>query len=367
VGGPLRIGVIGVGVISAQYFTAFPRLPGLKLVAVADLDLARAKAVAAEQGVVAMSVDELLTTDEVDAVLNLTIPAAHVQVGTRALQAGKHVYAEKPLALSVTEGRPMLDLAAQLGLRVGSAPDTVLGTGIQTARQLLDDGVVGRPVSAAAAWSSPGHERWHPAPAFYYQPGGGPLLDMGPYYLTALVTLLGPVERVSGAGRQSPRERSIATGPNAGTALPVAIDTTVTAILEHLGGAVSTVSLSFDNWATRAPMPLFELYGTTGTIAVPDPNRFEDPVEVFTAESNEWRTVPPSGGYVGAARGYGLADMARAIETDRPHRASGDLALHVLEIMDAVAASSAAHESVRLETTVARPEAVPEGATPNTW
>jgi predicted dehydrogenase len=367
VGGPLRIGVIGVGVISKQYFASFPRLPGLKLVAVADLDLARAKAVAVEQGVAAMSVDELLTSGEVDAVLNLTIPAAHVEVGTRALQAGKHVFAEKPLALSVTEGRPMLDLAARLGLRVGSAPDTVLGTGIQTARQLLDEGVVGQPVSAAAAWSAPGHERWHPAPAFYYQPGGGPLLDMGPYYLTALITLLGPVERVSGAGRQSPRERTIATGPNAGTPLPVSIDTTVTAILEHSGGAISTVSLSFDNWATRAPRPLFELYGTTGTIAVPDPNRFEDPVEVFTAESDEWRTAPPSGGYVGAARGYGLADMARAIETDRPHRASGDLALHVLEIMDAVAASSEAHSSVELTTTVARPEAVPAGATPDTW
>ena len=158
-GGPLRIGVIGVGVISKQYFDSFPRLPGLKLVAVADLDLARAKSVAVEQGVTAMSVDELLTSDEVDAVLNLTIPAAHVEVGTRALQAGKHVFAEKPLALSVTEGRPMLALAAELDLRVGSAPDTVLGTGIQTARQLLDSGVVGQPVSAAAAWSAPGHER----------------------------------------------------------------------------------------------------------------------------------------------------------------------------------------------------------------
>jgi predicted dehydrogenase len=367
VGSPLRIGVIGVGVISAQYFASFPRLPGLKVVAVADLDLARAKAVAAEQGVTAMSVDELLASDQVDAVLNLTIPAAHVEIGTRALQSGKHVFAEKPLALSVTEGRPMLDLAVELGLRVGSAPDTVLGTGIQTARALLDDGVIGQPVSAAAAWSSPGHERWHPAPAFYYQPGGGPLLDMGPYYLTALVTLLGPVERVTGAGRQSPRERTIWTGPNAGTAVPVSIDTTVTAILEHMGGAISTVSLSFDNWATRAPMPLFELYGTEGTIAVPDPNRFDNPVEVFTRESAEWRIAPPSGGYVGAARGYGLADMARAIETGRPHRASGDLALHVLEIMDAVAASSQQHAGIRLETTVPRPEAVPGGATPDTW
>ena len=366
-GGPLRIGVIGVGVISAQYFAAFPRLENIRVAAVADLDIARAKAVGGEQGVPGMSVDELLAAEDVDAVLNLTIPAAHVEVGSRVLNAGKHLYAEKPLALSVPEGRPLLELAEKVGLRVGSAPDTVLGTGVQTARQLLDEGAIGEPVSAVAAWGSPGHERWHPAPAFYYQAGGGPLLDMGPYYLTALVTLLGPVERVTGVGRRSARVRTIATGPNAGTEMPVNIDTTVSAILEHADGAISTVMLSFDTWATRAPVPLFELHGTAGTIAVPDPNRFEDPVNVFSAESAEWRTAPPSGGYVEAARGYGLADMARAIETDRPHRASGDLALHVLEIMDAVAASSEQRSSVALETTVPRPEAVPEGATPSSW
>jgi predicted dehydrogenase len=365
VGGPLRIGAIGLGVISAQYFAALPRLEGVRLTAVADLNMERAREVAAEQGVPALVVDELLASPDVDAVLNLTIPAAHVEIGTRALEAGKHVFAEKPLGLSVAEARPMLTLAAQRGLRVGSAPDTVLGTGIQTARRVLDDTCVGPPLSAAAVWSSPGHERWHPAPGFYYQPGGGPLLDMGPYYLTALVTLLGPVARVAGVARRSSRARSIGAGPNAGTVVPIDVDTTITAILEHASGPFSTLTVSFDRWATRSP--LFELYGETGTIGVPDPNRFDDPVDVFTAARGEWRPVAPNAGYAEAARGYGLADMARAIDTDRPHRASGGLALHVLDIMESVLRASGEHAVLELSTTVERPEPVPAGATPATW
>ncbi|MFD1721601.1 Gfo/Idh/MocA family protein [Amnibacterium endophyticum] len=362
---PLRIGVIGVGVISAQYFDAFPSLPGLRLVAVADLDMARAAQVAEEQGVEARTVDELLASDDVDAVLNLTIPAVHVEVGTRILESGKHVYAEKPLALSPDEAAPMLELAEQRGLRVGSAPDTVLGTGIQTARRLVDDGAIGQVLTADAHWSAPGHERWHPNPFFYYQAGGGPLLDMGPYYLTALVTMLGPVVRVSGVSIRSPRERTVGTGPRAGEAVPVAVDTGVSGILEHASGAVSRISMSFDTWATR--MPLFEVHGTEGSIAVPDPNRFADPVEVWTTSDQEWRTVEPNAGYEGAGRGYGLADMGHAIATGRPHRASGALAQHVLEIMDAIPRSSSEHAVITLTTTVDRPEAVPEGATPDTW
>ena len=362
---PLRIGVVGVGVISAQYFASFPSLPNLRLVAVADLDEQRAAEVAAEQGVESRTVDALLASDDIDAVLNLTIPAVHVQVGTRILEAGKHVYAEKPLALSPDEAAPMLALAESVGRRVGSAPDTVLGTGIQTATRLIDDGVIGQVLTAEASWSAPGHERWHPNPFFYYQPGGGPLLDMGPYYLTALVTMLGPVVRVSGVSIRSPRERTVATGPRAGEAVPVAVDTGVSGILEHAGGAVSRVSFSFDTWATRAP--LFEVHGTNGTIAVPDPNRFDDPVEVWTTETAEWLEAAPDAGYIGAGRGYGLADMADAIATDRPHRASGALAQHVLEIMDAIPRSSAEHALITLTTTVDRPAPVPEGAQPDTW
>jgi len=365
VGRPLRVGVVGVGKISEQYFAQLPTLPNLELTAVADLNEERAREVAEQQGVRALTVDELLASPDVDVVLNLTIPAAHVEVGTRALENGKHVFAEKPLALAPDEAAPMLALADARRLRVGSAPDTVLGTGVQTARRLLDEGRIGTPVSASAQWTAPGHELWHPAPAFYYQDGGGPLFDMGPYYLTTLVSLLGPVVRVSGAAVRSERERSVATGPLQGTALTVDVDTHVSAILEHAGGTYSTITVSFEVWASRTP--LFELYGTEGTIAVPDPNRFSDPVEIWTRSEPEWTVAPVAGGYPDAGRGVGLADMARAIETDRPHRASGELAFHVLEIMDAILRAGREHRVVELSSAPARPADVPLGARPDTW
>jgi predicted dehydrogenase len=365
VGSPLNVGVVGVGVISSQYFEHLPKLPNLRLTAVADLDLNRATAVAAEQGVEALSVDDLLADPGVDAVLNLTIPKAHADVALRALAAGKHVYGEKPLALSTAEAAPVLERASALGLRVGSAPDTVLGTGIQTARALLDGGRIGDPVAAAVAWSAPGHELWHPAPAFYYQPGGGPLFDMGPYYLTSLVTFFGPVVRVSGATSRSARERTVATGPLLGSSIPVEVDTHVTAILEHASGVISTVTVSFEVWATRTPK--FEVYGTAGTIAVPDPNMFSDTVQLATADDREFRDVPVSAGYADAGRGYGLADLARAVETGRPERASGAMAFHVLEIMEFVVQAGATHSVVELSSTVARPAPVPLGARPESW
>ena len=364
-GSALNIGIIGVGTISAQYFAEFPRLEGLHVVAVADIDEARAAEVAAEHDVDVLTVDALLADPRIDAVLNLTIPVAHVDIALRALRAGKHVYGEKPLALDPDEAAPMLELAREQGLRVGSAPDTVLGTGVQTARALLDSGSVGEPVAAAVHWSSPGHELWHPAPQFYYQPGAGPLFDMAPYYLSTLVTLLGPVVRLSGVATRSNRERTIATGNEAGSTIPVNIDTHVSAILEHANGVTSTLTVSFEEWASRAP--LFEIYGTKGTIAVPDPNRFSDPVEVWTVDTPEWTKVPISAGYADAGRGVGLADLAHAIETGRPHRASAELAFHVLEIMDAVLRAGREHRVVELISTLARPEPVPFGATPSTW
>jgi len=357
VGRPLRIGVIGVGTISAQYFAQFPLLPNLELAAVADLDAARAASVAQNEGVAALSVGALLADPGIDAVLNLTIPAAHADIALRALDAGKHVYGEKPLALSTTDAAAVLDRAAAEGLRVGSAPDTVLGTGVQTARAVLDAGDIGSPIGASVHWSAPGHELWHPAPAFYYQPGGGPLFDMGPYYLTSLVTLLGPVVRVSGAVTRSSRPRTVATGPNAGAPIPVDVDTHVTALLEHENGVTSTITVSFEVWATR--MPLFELYGTAGTIAVPDPNRFSDPVFVATDQDRQWRECPPSAGYLDAGRGIGLSDMADAIATGRPHRASGELAFHVLEIMEAIIRSGREHRVVAVASTAPRPDPVP--------
>ena len=364
-GSPLNIGIVGVGKISEQYLAELPRLPGLRLVAVADLNEKRAQEVADEQGVIALTVDSLLEDPRVDAVLNLTIPAAHVEVATRALLAGKHVFGEKPLALAPEDAVDMLDLAKEKGLRVGSAPDTVLGTGIQTSIQLLDSGRIGDPVGASASWSAPGHELWHPAPHFYYQLGGGPLFDMGPYYLTALVSLLGPVVRVSGSVSRSRRERTVATGPLQGTPIAVEVDTHVNAILTHASGISSTLAVSFELWASRAPR--IEVYGTTGTLSVPDPNQFSDQVELWTHEEPEWKVVPVSAGYAEAGRGVGLADMAHAIETARPHRASGELAFHVLEIMDAVIKAGREHRVVELASTVERPELVPFGSQPGAW
>ena len=360
-GRALRIGVIGVGNISAQYFETLPRLGGLELVAVADLDAARASQVALEQRVSALSVDDLLDTPDVDAVLNLTIPAAHVEVGLRALAAGKHVYAEKPFGLDTASALTLLE-AQSGGLRVGSAPDTVLGTGVQTARRALDDGLIGEPIGAAVHWSSSGHERWHPSPAFYYQPGGGPLFDMGPYYITSLVTLFGAVARVSGVTARSSRVRRVGEGALAGSEVPVDVETHVTAILEHANGVASTVTVSFEVWATKSP--LFEIYGSTGTLLMPDPNRFSDSVSSWTIERPDWHELAISAGYRNAGRGIGLADMAAAIASGEPHRASGEVGFHVLEIMEAVLVASAEHRVVELVSTVDRPSAVALGNAP---
>ncbi len=364
-GSTLNVGVVGVGVISNQYFAEFPKLPNLRLAAVADLDLARAAAVADAQGTKALSVDALLGDPGIDVVLNLTIPAAHAEIARRAIDGGKHVYGEKPLALTTLDAAGLLAQAAGAGVRIGSAPDTVLGTGIQTARAVLDSGRIGDPVGAAVHWTAPGHELWHPAPGFYYQPGGGPLFDMGPYYLTSLVTFFGRVLRVSGAISRSARERSIATGPNAGALIPVDVDTHVTALLEHANGVITTVTVSFEVWATRAP--LFEVYGTEGTIQVPDPNTFSGPASVATAANREWVELPAEAGYADAGRGFGLADMARAIETGRPHRASGELAFHVLEIMESIITAGREHRVVELTSTVERPEPVANGSLPASW
>jgi predicted dehydrogenase len=360
-GGPLRVGIIGVGNISAQYLANIPALDRLTLVAVADLDNARAAHVAAEHGLRALTVDELIASPDVDVVLNLTIPAAHVEVALRALAAGKHVYTEKPFGLTTESARALLD--AQVGgLRVGSAPDTVLGTGIQTARRALDDGLIGEPVGAAVHWSAPGHERWHPAPAFYYQPGGGPLFDMGPYYLTSLVTLFGPVVEVYGVASRSTRERTVAEGPLAGDQVTVNVDTHITAILVHANGLTSSITVSFEIWATKAP--LFEVYGTAGTLQVPDPNWFSETVSAWTTADPEWRELPVTAGYELGGRGIGLADMAAAIADGTPHRASRELGYHVLEIMESILLASAEHRIVTIRSTVERPEPVRLTAAP---
>jgi predicted dehydrogenase len=336
----LRVGVVGAGNISAQYSASLARLPQLSVRAVCDLDTARAEAFAAQhEGARALALRELTR---------------------EALAAGKHVYVEKPLATSVAEGREVVKAAAAAGLRVGCAPDTVLGTGIQTARAAVDAGRIGVPHSATAFMTTPGHERWHPDPEFYYRPGGGPLLDMGPYYLTSLVHLLGPVVRVVGASSRPSATRTIGTGPRAGESVDVTVDTSVAGILEHASGALSTLVMSFDVWAAR--LPRIEVHGTGGSLSVPDPNRFAGPVELFTATAPDagWVEVSSSAGYQDAGRGYGLADLALSLAADRPHRTGDELALHVLDIMESVQRAADTRTSVELTTSCTRPEPLTE-------
>jgi predicted dehydrogenase len=287
----LRIGLVGAGQISGAYLRTLPTLANLSVTAVADLDAARARAVAATvPGARATTVKELCAADDVDLVLNLTVPAAHAEVAHAAIAAGKHVYGEKPLAATTAEARSVLDAAEAAGVRVGCAPDTVLGTGVQTARAVLAAGELGTPVAATAFMTVPGPELWHAAPEFYYRPGGGPLFDMGPYYLTALVTLLGPVREVVGMTSASRSERTVGHGPRAGTTFPVEVATHVTGVLEHASGALSTLVMSFDVWV--AGLPHIEIYGTEGSLSVPDPNHFDGPVRLFRAgaETKDGRT-----------------------------------------------------------------------------
>ncbi|NEA98722.1 Gfo/Idh/MocA family oxidoreductase [Streptomyces sp. SID13726] len=356
-GEPHRVGVVGLGVISRAYLDTLVGRTAVRVTAVADLDASRSAAVAAElPGVRALSVAELLSDPDVDTVLNLTVPAAHAEIALGAVAHGKHVYGEKPLAAELTDAHAVLEAAAKAAVRVGCAPDTVLGTGVQTARAAVEAGSVGRPLFASAVMVTPGHERWHPHPDFYYVPGGGPLLDMGPYYLSSLVHLLGPVRAVIGASSRLRSERVIGSGPRAGERIPVEVDSHVSGVLEHEGGALTTLTTSFDGVATTAA-PI-EVHGETGTLTVPDPNTFDGDVRLLELGGTEWRTLPPSAGYAGAARGVGLLDFVAA-DGDRAPRASGELALHVLETMTALLRSSAEGRRIELSTSVRRPAPVP--------
>ncbi|WP_251453653.1 Gfo/Idh/MocA family oxidoreductase [Microbacterium sp. Marseille-Q6648] len=351
-GKPHGIGIVGLGVISRAYLDTLAGHPELQIVAAADLDRSRAEALAAEiPGCRALTVAELVADPAVQTVVNLTIPAAHAEVAIAAFEHGKNVYGEKPLAATFDDARAMLEAAN--GSWVGGAPDTVLGTGVQTARSAIDAGAIGRPVSAVATWVSGGHESWHPHPDFYYREGGGPLLDMGPYYLTSLVHLLGPVARVSGASSRTRDTRRIGSGPRAGEIIPVEVDTHVTGILEHVGGALSTVTFSFDAGAsTAAPI---EVHGEAGSLQVPDPNNFDGEVRVRARGADEWTVRPTDAGYEDAGRGIGVIDFVRT----GVRRADGGLAMHVLDIMLSLLASAREGRRIELETSAERPSLVP--------
>ncbi|MEC5185432.1 putative dehydrogenase [Cryobacterium sp. MP_3.1] len=356
-GHPHRLGIVGLGNISAAYLDTLTDSARIRITAVADLDTARARTLADRlPHARALSVSELVASDEVDTVLNLTIPAAHAEIALAAIGHGKNVYGEKPLAARMADAREIVAAALAAGVDLGSAPDTVLGTGLQTARHAIDDGLIGRPLAASAVMVTAGHERWHPSPDFYYQSGGGPLLDMGPYYVAALVHLLGPVRSVTGAASRLRGTRTITQGPRAGTVIPVDVDTHITGVLEHDSGALSTITTSFDGVATDAA-PL-EVHGENGTLSVPDPNRFDGEPRLFELGATRWRPLPTAAGYLDSARGVGLLDFIAA-GPDRAARANGDIALHSLDVMTSLLQSAAEGRRLELTTTTERPLPVP--------
>ncbi len=360
----VKIGIIGCGNISGIYMQNASTFDILDLKACADLIPERAKSQAETYHIPnVLTVEQLLADPEIEIVVNLTIPHAHYSVAMAVLEAGKSVYNEKPLAIASQDAHRMLALAEAQGLRVGCAPDTFMGAGIQTCIKLIEDGAIGKPVSATAFMLCHGHESWHPDPEFYYKVGGGPLFDMGPYYVTALVAMLGPVGRVSGSAKAAFPTRTITSQPKNGLVITVETPTHLSANLDFVDGAVATLITSFDVWAHH--LPCIEVHGTLGSISVPDPNSFGGVIQVWRASQCTWQEVPLLPIRAENSRCIGVADLAYAIRTGRPHRANGQMAAHVLDVFHAVIDSSQTSQYVDLTSTCERPMAMPSGLPPN--
>jgi predicted dehydrogenase len=372
-----RVGLVGCGRISDIYLITLAKFPQVEVVACASLDLEESRAKAAQHGIDrACSVDEVIADPTIDCILNLTIPAAHAEVTRRALMAGKHVYSEKPFVTDMDEGRALLALAEARGLKLGNAPDTFLGGRWQTVRRLIDEGAIGRPTGVFAHVGTHGTERHHPNPDFYYKPGGGPLLDLGPYYLTAMVLCLGPVARVAGMANRAFGQRQIENGPRNGDWIDVEVDTHSLSLIEFESGAIGSMTMSFDIWDSETPR--FEIYGEDGVISIPDPdpvhgaNDFHGPVWLRTRETSRWshqprpqgrvawQVIEPRHGFNENSRGLGLLDLAYAVRDDRPVRASGELAFHVFEVMDAIARAPRQGLYQQVESSCPVPAPLPE-------
>lgn len=363
----LGIGVIGCGNISKAYLSLAPLFRGIEMRACADLNPEAARSRAAEFGIRADTVEGLLKAPDIDIVVNLTIPAAHYQVSSMGLDAGKHVYSEKPFVLGVKEGQDLAKRAKKKGLRIGSAPDTFLGGSHQLARNLIDTGKLGRITSGTCHVQNHGMEHWHPNPDFFFLPGGGPVLDLGPYYVTNLIQLIGPVKKVAALTSIPATERTITSKPRAGEKVKVLTPTTIHALLHFENGAVITLNASWDVWQHgHAPM---ELYGEGGTVYVPDPNFFGGEVRYTkdgktVTKAPAWDhpfSVPNDKHNVGMLANYrtaGLADMALAILADRPHRCSLELALHAVDVMTGILKSGETGKFVEMSTTCERPAAL---------
>lgn len=372
----LNIGLLGCGDICDIYFKTCKKFEILNITACASLHQEKAHKKAIEYNIPkACSIDELIKDSQIDIILNLTAPEVHAKITLAALEAGKHVYSEKPLSTTIKDSMKIMDLAKSKGLLVGCAPDTFLGSRLQTCRKVIDEGLIGEPIAATAFVVSHGHEWHHPNPEFFYKPGGGPLLDMGPYYITALVSLLGPARRCCGLSKMTFPERIITSQPKHGEVIKVEVPTHISGTMEFENGAIGTMITSFDIWDSQ--LPRIEIYGTEGTLCIPDadpldgPNLFGGPVYVKTRKTarwckipriqgfQDWDEVPATHGYNENTRGLGLADMAYAIRDERPHRANGEMAYHVLEIMHGLLDSSKEGKYYNLSSTCKRPSPLP--------
>ena len=333
----LGIGIIGCGNISDIYLKNLSTVfTSVELVACADLVEEKAKEKSEQYHIKYLTVDELLSSDEIDIVLNITIPLAHKEVCEKVLLAGKHVYVEKPLSLNTEDGKYLLDLAKEKGLLIGGAPDTFLGGGIQTCIKLIEDDWIGDILGVNAFVTCHGHESWHPDPEFYYKAGGGPMFDVGPYYLTALAKLVGPIEQVAGLSKKTFESRTITSEKKFGQEIQVDVPTHLVSLLKFENGAIGQLTTSFDVW--DAELPFIEIYGTKGTISVPDPNTFGGPIRLKTINSDGFKEVPSAFAYTENSRGLGIVNMAKAIEENNEaiFQASGALTYHVLEVMEAI-------------------------------
>lgn len=363
--GPVGVGIVGAGVISQTYLENLTSFPDVKVVAVGDIIPERAKAKAEEHGVPSWgTLEEVLGNPEVELVVNLTIPESHIAVSSQAVAAGKHVWTEKPLGLDREGARQLLKDAEAAGVRVGSAPDTILGPGFQTAKRAIAEGVIGTPLFVQTAFQTQGPDLWHPEPAFLFAKGAGPLLDMGPYYFSALVSLLGPIAGVAARGSRFRTERHIHTGPRAGETFPVEVPSSVQIVSTFEGGQHGTHLLSFDSALERHGV--VEIHGTEGSIVLPDPNRFDGrtayvkPLGVFRdgmKTEQEWIEVEQQGTVVG--RGLGVLDMVRAVAEARPHVATGELGFHVLDVLLSAQDSAETGQYIEIDSTVAPVPPVP--------
>jgi len=355
----VNVGIIGCGNISEAYLIAAKSFPIMQITACADINLDAAKSKADAHNIEAMSVEDILKTADIEIILNLTTPQAHTEINLKALNAGKNVHCEKPFALTRDDGKKVLKLAKEKGLFVGCAPDTFLGGGIQTCRKIIDDGEIGKPVAGTAFMMCHGHESWHPNPGFYYLKGGGPLFDMGPYYITALVNLIGPVKRVCALSATPFKERIATSKEQNGKILPVEIPTHIAGTLEFKNGAIITMVMSFDVW--HHSNHNIEIHGEFESLQVPDPNGFGGPVKINKQGSDGWNDVPLSHGYTENMRSIGVADMAYAIRYNRKNRCCGELAYHILDVMIALNESAENGKFVAIESSVQKPDAFPVG------